>query len=423
MRKGELLDLADCTEFRQTLQARPPRVVHGTALLLAALLAGAALWAGVTEADLVVRAAGRVRPVNAPNKVVNAGRGEVLSASAGGRVVEVNFQEGARVRRGDVLVRLDTERLDSDIARRRRTLRAAEEELERAARLEELLTRQHEAARAKLDAELVQALEEVRQAKERRTSNVKLAEVELETAADDHARLQQMVAQRAAAKVELVQAAEKVQRARSKLEQHRLPVDEGKVAILRRAEALAEAEHAARREEVKMRRGVKEGEAAAARIELAGLELERKQAALRAPLDGVVTWGEVKVGDVLETGKPVAEIAEQNGFRFEAAVASEDVAHLRVGMAARIRLDAYDYQRYGTLTGTVCFISPDSAVPQGQRTAVYLVKIAVDQEEVGRGDLRGRVRLGMAGQVEIVTGRESLLGLLLHQVRQTISLG
>ena len=38
MRNELVLDLADCTEFRQALQARPPRIVHGTLILLVALL-------------------------------------------------------------------------------------------------------------------------------------------------------------------------------------------------------------------------------------------------------------------------------------------------------------------------------------------------------------------------------------------------
>src|SRR5262249_60418246 len=61
-----VLDLAACTEFRQTLQARPPRLVHGTALLLGALLAAALTWSAVTEADLVVRAPRPVRPITRP---------------------------------------------------------------------------------------------------------------------------------------------------------------------------------------------------------------------------------------------------------------------------------------------------------------------------------------------------------------------
>jgi len=41
---------------------------------------------------------------------------------------------------------------------------------------------------------------------------------------------------------------------------------------------------------------------------------------------------------------------------------------------------------------------------------------------VGRGPWHGRVRLGMAGQAEIVTGRESLLSLLRKSFSQSISL-
>jgi hypothetical protein len=63
MWKGEILDLAECTEFRQTLQARTPRIVHGTALLLVGLLGTALTWAAMTDADLVVRAPCIVRPI------------------------------------------------------------------------------------------------------------------------------------------------------------------------------------------------------------------------------------------------------------------------------------------------------------------------------------------------------------------------
>ena len=135
--------------------------------------------------------------------------------------------------------------------------------------------------------------------------------------------------------------------------------------------------------------GGQAAEVEALRIELANLELEREQAVIRAPMDGVVTTGDVKVGDILEPGKPVVEIAEQEGFRFEAAVPSEEVGHLRVGMPARIKLDAYDYQRYGTVAGTVVFLSPDSGVPTGQGTATYLVRIELAGDELAAGSSAG----------------------------------
>jgi len=68
----------------------------------------------------------------------------------------------------------------------------------------------------------------------------------------------------------------------------------------------------------------------AARVELANLELERKQSILVAPLDGIVTAGDVKVGDIIEAGKTVVESPSRTASRFEAFVQTEDVAHLHL---------------------------------------------------------------------------------------------
>src|SRR3954471_9618115 len=145
--------ISDCTHFRQVLQARTPVVVHGTLILLVGLVAAALSWAGLTRANLVVRGQGRVRPVTVPVQVFSAARGESLSASVGGRVVDVCFREGDVVRRGDVLVRLEAQRLDNQIARQRHAIEAGEGELARLQRLEDLLPRQFEAARSKGEAE------------------------------------------------------------------------------------------------------------------------------------------------------------------------------------------------------------------------------------------------------------------------------
>ena len=423
MRHELIRDLADCTEFRQTLQARPPRLVHGTLFLLAALLGTGVLWAALTQANLVVRALGRVRPVTSPMKVVNGSSGEVLSASAGGRVIAVHVREGQEVRQGEILLRLDTARLDNELAKQRRTIQVGEVELAQLAHLEELWGRQYAVAKARAEVELAQGREEVTQARQRQAVEVRLGELELHNAEHEAAQKQRLVERGLTARDELRKATARGHEAREKVTRARLPVDERKIEVLRQGLALLEKDYAVKRQELVMKQGLKQGEVAAARLALANLELEHQQAMIRAPMDGVVTMGEVKVGDLLERGKPVMEIAAQQGFYFEAAVPSAEVGHLRLGMPARIQLDAYDYQQYGTVTGTVVFIAPDSGVPEGHATATYLVRIALAGDEVGRGDLRGRVKLGMAGQAEMVTSQESLLALLLKKLRQTISLG
>jgi multidrug resistance efflux pump len=422
MRSSLVLDLAACTEFRQNLEARPPRIVHATAGLLALLLGALAGWLALTEADLVVRAAGRVRPATSPEKVFNAARGEVLGAGAGGRVAEVRVREGDAVRQGDLLVRLETDRLDNDIARARRALRAAEDELETTTARAELVERQFEAARAKARAELEQERTQVRRARLQQEAEIRLLQVELETASDDEGQLRALVARRAAAVADLTRATLKTREAREKLARAHLAVDESRLPVAEQALALLEQDYALKRQEQQRERATHQARVDAARLELAGRELERTLAEIRSPADGTVIKGDLKVGDVLEPGKTVLELAPLGTLLFEGSVKSEDVAHLRLGMPVRLQLDAYDHQRYGTLDGAVCFLAPDSALTAEPRRTEYTVRIRLHSTELRRGAWRGQVKLGMAGQALIITGRESLLGLFLKRLRQSISL-
>ena len=285
-----------------------------------------------------------------------------------------------------------------------------------------MLEGQAAATRSKSEAELAQARAEVRLAKEQRDVDVRLAEVALKAAKDEEAAYRRLVGMRAASPWELLKATTTAREAEGKLARARLPVNEDRITVEQRALELAKRDYEVKREELELKRQVKQVELKTARIELANRELERAQAVIRSPIDGVVTAGEVKVGDLLEQGKSFAEVAEQAGYRFEVSVPSEEVGRLRLGMPARVKLDAYDYQRYGTVDGSVCFIAPDSGQPEGGRAASFTVRIELRGDTVGRGPWHGRVRLGMAGQAEIVTGRESLLSLLRKSVRQSISL-
>jgi multidrug efflux pump subunit AcrA (membrane-fusion protein) len=418
-----VINLAECTEFCQTLQARPPRIVHGTALLLALLLGTALSWSALTEADLVVRAKGQVRPVTSPVKVFLPVRGGVASASLGGRVVEVKVQRGDRVGRGDVLLRLDTEQLDIEVAKQRGIIAAGRSELRELALLAELAAQLYQASLAKAEGDLERAREEVGREKQQQEIDLHYGPRFLELDYRQLNREELLQMKNAAAATDVDKARKQFLESQKKLKEAGLLVLEAKVIVAQREIARVKSEYGVERKKQEMEREKKQAEVVAAENELRRLETEWEQAVVRAPLAGVVTAGDVKVGVILKPGEQVAEIAEEKGFRFEAQVPSEDIAHLREGMPARIRINAYDYQRYGTLDGTVFFISPDASVGEGQHAASYLVKIELAQDEVGRGEYRGRIKLGMEGLAEIVTEHESLLSLLVKRIRQTISLG
>src|SRR5262249_53507718 len=176
-----------------------------------------------------------------------------------------SFRVGDEVRRGDVLLRLDTAQLDNEIARRRRTIEGGEEELRELDALEGLTARRYEAARAKAAAELAHAEEEGRQAKARQDADVRLAEAELDATQDEEARLRQLTRSRAAAPAEMTQVLAKARQAREKLRKARVPVEEGKVEVLRRTFALVARDYGVRCQEHRIKRAQKEAEVGAVR--------------------------------------------------------------------------------------------------------------------------------------------------------------
>jgi multidrug resistance efflux pump len=394
-------------------------------LLMIFLAVVAATWTAFTEADLVVRASGRVRPAT-PRGMAADDVSDQISCEVGGRVVEVCVDEGDEICKGDVLLRLDTQHVDNQIAALEQTIRAEQEEFDKLGHLEKLKARQHEASQKKLQAELAEAEEEVRLAKQCQVRDVQMAKLELSEAQDREARARKLAASGAVTEQTLLEAVTRLGRAKETLLKAEIPIEEGALETLRRSLDLSVKQWEVQRKDSEITRRLKQGVLEADLLKLANLRLQRDQAVVSALADGVVTTVDVKAGDILEPGKVGLTTARQRGLEFEVTVPNPDMADLRAGLPAKIKLDAYDYQTYGTLNGNVVFVSPDSEVvdgPGGQQSAVYTVHIDLSEETLRRGVHRGQVKLGMTGKAEIVTDRESILMLLAKKIRQSISLG
>jgi hemolysin D len=419
-RQPRVVELRDCTTLRQQLEARPPVLVHAACWLSLSLIVVALIWAGLTTANLVVRSTGRVRPVDTPLHMF-APRGTRLD----GRVTAVHVHVGDQVRQGDALLEFDTALLDNEIAGLDRKIRASQEELAQLDQIATRLTTQYEAAHAKAVAELAVGRTEVEQAQQRRQAEIRRAEVDFDAKQDQERRSSKLVVKSAVTESQYVEDQAKMRDSEQKLTVARLPVDLGKLKVLEQAVELVEQNSAVARAELEARRVAKGGEIDTSGREVANLRLQREQATLRSPIDGLVVQGNPRVGDLVPAGDTVFEIARKQGFRFEVEVASEDMGLLRTGMPAIIKFDAYDFQRYGTLAGQVSYLSPDStpADPtQPKRAATYVVKIDLSGDRVAHGEYSGQIKLGLGGQAEIVTERRSLLTIFLRRLRSSISL-
>ncbi|MCO6454962.1 MAG: HlyD family efflux transporter periplasmic adaptor subunit [Pirellulaceae bacterium] len=416
----------ECTEFVLTLQSRPPRTVHAIALLTTLLVAAAVAWTWLTRVDLVVRAPGNVRPQAAPIDVFNPISTATSVSGGGRRIVALHCLEGDHVRRGQTLLQLDSRRQENDLAILRRTIRATEDELARTAELARLRDQRHEAQRAQLEARLEQARRQLASEQARREAELRAAAHAWQSASQNLAQLQQLHAAQAASSSELREAGELLEEARARHDTARLPVDDQQLAVVvREIEALEKA-YQCDCGELSLQRLSRQADLDARRLELANLELELRQAVITAPGDGVVTSCPIAAGDLVEPGQKLLTIAPGDGLRFDVQLPGQDVAELRVGRIARVKLDALDPRELGTVPGKVAYVSPDSspaesATANGSRH--YNVQIALDRYELSRGTRQAKLKLGMSGQAEIIIGSERLLILFFKRVRHAISLG
>jgi multidrug efflux pump subunit AcrA (membrane-fusion protein) len=259
MPRGAVVDLADCSEFRQTLASRPPRVVHGTMMLLLLLLGGAVTWSAVVRANLVVRAVGRVRPIDAPTRLFTP-----ASGPQEGRVVSAPYEEGDLVKQGDVLVQIDTAQIDNRISKLERTLESSAEEIAKLTSLETLLSQQLQSAKEKAEAELSQTETTFQSTVDRRASEIRKAKADVDSAEDHRNRVRKLVSSKSMSEQELLKAEIELRQAQERLVQAELTVDESQMLVARRALELVDRDFAVRRAEPS--RVVKEGSRGSSRI-------------------------------------------------------------------------------------------------------------------------------------------------------------
>lgn len=153
--------------------------------------------------------------------------------------------------------------------------------------------------------------------------------------------------------------------------------------------------------------------------EIATAELSLRHTTITAPVGGVITTLEVRsAGAVLQPGQTIASIAP-SGVRLvvEAQVPNKDIAFIEKGLPAKLKFDAFPFQDYGTLEGTVIEVSPDAQLDK-ELGSFYKVTIVPQQTQiVAKGKILP-LRPGLALTAEIITERKSILSLILAPFRE-----
>ena len=148
------------------------------------------------------------------------------------------------------------------------------------------------------------------------------------------------------------------------------------------------------------------------------LEDRVKRTAVRSPVKGTVKQVMVNtVGGVIQPGMELMEIVPlEDSLLIEAKVSPKDIAFLHPDQKAIVKLTAYDFAIYGALEGKVEHISADTIKEEREDESYYLVRVRTGQSHLGSEDKPLPIIPGMQAEVDVLTGKKTVLEYLLKPV-------
>lgn len=384
------------------------------------------IWAAFAKVDEVTRGEGRVIP---------SSQLQVIQSVDGGVVEEIKVREGQTVNAGDVLLRIDPTRFVSSLRESQATYHAL---LAKTARLQALSTGKpfdpppevvkeaptlveqerilYNSSMAELDAQLAiarqqlaqrnQELNEMRARREQAQRGYELVKQELDVT-------RPLIQSGAVSEVELLRLERELARLRGDRDQATAQISRIQAAISEAARKIQEVELNFRNQ---LRNELSESMSRLNSLSQGNLALADrvKHAEVRSPVRGTVKRLLVNtVGGVVQPGKEVAEIVPlDDALLLEARIKPQDIGFLSPGQPAMVKFTAYDFAIYGGLKAVVEQIGADT-VSDDKGNAFYVVRVRTLESSLGKNL---PIIPGMVAQVDVMTGKKSILSYLLKPV-------
>ncbi len=332
-----------------------------------------------------------------------------VSAKIAGRILSRRVREGDRVTEGQLLVRLDDAELRAEVERAEAALKSAEAQLRdllAGARREEIEEARATAARAQSQLNDLLAgsrREEIEQAREAvRSAEATRVWTERDFKRAEELFRKQLIAMqevdRARQAYEVAVAQERSARANLQIVEAGPRPDQIEAA---RAQLKAARDHldlllaGPRPYQVEAARG----QVAQARAALDLAQSRLREATIVSPINGVVLRKNLEVGEMANPGVSILTLVDPTDLWLRAYVPETDIGRIKVGMAARITIDAYKDR---TFSGKITEIASEAEfTPKNVQTKkerinlVFRIKIAVDNPE-------GLLKPGMPADADIL---------------------
>jgi len=419
-------DLAWSEEADLAILEQTPLKAKKLLYVISAILIAIIIWAWFAKVDEVTRGEGRVIPSR---------QLQVIQSLDGGIVAEILVKEGEVVKVGTPLIKIDETRAVSSLRENKGQYLAL---LAKQARLNALavggnfnpptevktespLVYEQEyalynASRDELASILSIGRDQLAQREKELIevqSKKEFAEKTYESANKELSANRPLLASGAVSEIDILKLERESTRARGEIEQSKAQISRIQSSISEARRKVTESEQTFKS---KVRTELNDTTAKLNSLTETSVALtdKVKQATLKSPVNGKVSRLFFNtVGGVIQPGKEVLELVPtDDALVLETKVQIKDIAFLRPNQPAVVKLTAYDYTIYGTLDAVVESISANSTVDD-KGNAYYLVRVRTIKSSLGK-DLP--IIPGMVAQVDILTGKKTILSYLLKPV-------
>ena len=141
---------------------------------------------------------------------------------------------------------------------------------------------------------------------------------------------------------------------------------------------------------------------------------------VKSPSNGIVQKLHVNtIGGAIKPAQDLIEIVPTDyNLIIEVKILPKDIAFIYHGQKAIVKFSAYDFSIYGGLDGHVINISPDTITEKDDKT-YYLVRIETEKNYIGEKDKQMKIIPGMIADVDIITGKKTILDYILKPILKT----
>jgi hemolysin D len=366
------------------------------------------LWSIFGRIDIVV---------NAQGKIIPGGYTKTISSIEVASVRALNVKEGQTVKAGDLLIELDTRATDIERDKSEGDRQTAWLQAERS----RAILRAFETGKEPKFADLkfqdldAQRVQDARRHLQDQWRDYQAKLMRIEGEISRYSQALPLAVMRAKDYAELAKSKDVSQHAWHENEQARIEL-EGKLADAHYQKASLTAE---------TRKIAQDALNEANRIAASSAQDARRARVhgdllnLTSPVDGTVQQLSVHtVGGVVPAAQALMQIVpKQAVVEMDAFMENKDVGFVQAGQDAQVKIDAFEYTKYGTIPAKVSHVSQD-AIQDEKRGLIYSVKVVLLQPTINVNGRDVTLSPGMSGSVEIKTGTRRVIEYVLAPLLQ-----